>query len=308
MVQKVLSMRLFWREQIERRDIDTLKGQLRAKLGGYGVAIKYITTDNVLFRGVVCNERPNTIDRISYPPADKVTVLGRLNRIGQPTFYASRGAPAVYYEIHAKQGDRIAVSTWELIEPLWMHNLGFHEQSLRRMGTPIAGSRETFANPIPNKSASNARLRRALSEAFTEDVPVGEECRYKLPIAINELLFDGATPLRTDIPNGPRSDMAVGTVYPAMRMRGAVDNVAIRPEFVDRSLRIKFVSYVLVEAADASRLSYTVSSLAQSDTFQGKEIIWREGLTDQRLRRGHITLENNQWVLRDGLNEIYEIH
>jgi hypothetical protein len=301
-------MRLFWREQIKRRDIDTLKGQLRAKLGGYRVAIKYITTDNVLFRGVVCNERPDTIDRISYPPPDMVAMLGRLNRVGQPVFYASRGAPAVYYEIHAKEGDRLAVSTWKLIEPLWMHNLGFHEQSLRRMGTPIAGPRKTFANPIPNESASNARLRRALSEAFTEDVPVGEEYRYKLPLAINELLFEGAAPLRTDVPNGPRSDKAAGTVYPAMRMRGAADNVAIRPEFVDRCLRIKFVSYVLVEAADANRLSYTVSSLAQSDTFQGKDIIWREGLTDERQRRGHITFENNQWVLRDGLNEIYEIH
>jgi hypothetical protein len=168
--------------------------------------------------------------------------------------------------------------------------------------------RETLLQIRPNESTSNARLRRALSEAFTEDVSVGQEYRYKLPIAINELLFDGADLLRADFPNGPRSDKAAGTVYPAMRMRGAADNVAIRPEFVDRYLRMKSVSYVLVEAADAERLSYTVLSLAQSDTLQGKEIIWREGLRDQRQKRGHITFENDQWVLRDGLNEIYDTH
>jgi hypothetical protein len=42
---------------------------------------------------VVCDERPHTIDRVTYPPADKVTKLGRLNRCGQPMFYGSRGAP-----------------------------------------------------------------------------------------------------------------------------------------------------------------------------------------------------------------------
>jgi hypothetical protein len=31
------------------------------------VAINTITTDNLLFRGVVCDERPHTVERISYP-------------------------------------------------------------------------------------------------------------------------------------------------------------------------------------------------------------------------------------------------
>ena len=57
--------RLFWREQIQDRDIDTLKLQLRRKLGGYGVMLSYLTTDNVLFRGVICDEQPKIIDRIS---------------------------------------------------------------------------------------------------------------------------------------------------------------------------------------------------------------------------------------------------
>jgi len=50
--------KLFWREQILERDIETLKRQLREKLGGYRVAINYVKTENLLFRGVVCDERP----------------------------------------------------------------------------------------------------------------------------------------------------------------------------------------------------------------------------------------------------------
>jgi hypothetical protein len=301
-------MKLFWRDEIREKDIDTLKRQLRSKLGGFTKDIGHATTANRFYRGVVCDPRPNNIDRISYPPADKITKLGRLNRTQQSMFYASRGAPAIYYEIHAKAGDRVVVSTWDLIEPVYMHNLGFHPKSLKQIGAPSGGPRMRFANPIPNESKFNANLRQKLSDAFTEDVPEGYEWRYKLSIAINELLFDDAGPLPTRFPDGPRFDKVIGTVYPAMRMRGAADNVAIWPEFVDRFLRLNFVSYVLVEGADAERLSYTVSSLAQSDEFRGNEIIWRPGITDERLRRGHISFENGQWLLRDGLNAIYDIH
>jgi hypothetical protein len=189
-----------------------------------------------------------------------------------------------------------------------MHNLGFHKATLKRIGGPLAGGRQRFANPIPNETKFNEKLRRQLSEAFAEDVPKGEEFRYKLSIAINELLFDDAEPLRNDLPDGPRSDRAAGTVYPAMQMRGAADNVAILPYFVDRYLRLKSVSYGLVEAADPERYSYTVSSLAMSEGLDGKNIIWGPGLTDARARRGHIAFENGMWVQRDGLNEIYDIH
>jgi hypothetical protein len=301
-------MKLFWRDEIRRKDIDTLKRQLRSKLGGYVKDINYVTTKSRLFRGVVCDERPRTIDRISYPPAALITKLGRLNRERQSVFYSSCGAPAVYYEIHAQVGDRVAVSTWEYVEPVYMHNLGFHPKTLKHIGGPTDGSRQRFANPIPNETKFNAQLRHQLSKAFTDDVREGDEWRYKLPIAINELLFDNAGPLPINAFDGPRFDQVVGTVYPAMRMKGAADNVAMRPEFVDRFLRLKFVSYVLVEAADAERLSYSVSSLAQSDEFDRNEIIWRPGITDERLRRGNISYENNQWVLRDGLGEIFDIH
>lgn len=301
-------MKLFWRDEIERKDIDTLKRQLRSKLGGYVKDIGYVTTVTRLYRGVICNEEPLDIARISYPPPALINKLGRLNREQQSIFYATCGAPAVYPEIHAKTGDRIAVSTWKYTDPVYMHNLGFHPSSLKRLGVGIDGPRRRFANPIPNETSSNEKLRRQLSEAFTEDVPGGEEWRYKFPIAINELLFDGAEPLPVTYPDGPRFERVVGTVYPAMRMRGVADNVAIRPEYVDRFLRLEFVQYVLVEAADTERGSFSVSSLAQSNEFHDGQIIWRPGISDERARRGHVSFERGAWILRDGLGDIFDIH
>jgi hypothetical protein len=301
-------MKLFWRDEIRRKSVDTLKYQLRSKLGGFVKDIGYVTTASRLYRGVICKEPPQDISRISYPPSALITKLGRLNREQQSIFYATCGAPAVYPEIHVKTGDRVVVSTWEYTEPVYMHNLGFHPNSLERLGTVVDGPRRRFANPIPNETAENEKLRRQLSEAFTDDVPAGEEWRYKLSVAMNELLFDGAEPLLITYADGPRFERAIGTVYPAMRMRGAADNVAIWPEYADRFLRLTFVQYVLVEAADYDRGSFSVSSLAQSDEFRGGRIMWRPGISDERARRGRVSFERGAWVLRDGLGDVYDIH
>jgi hypothetical protein len=143
--------------------------------------------------------------------------------------------------------------------------------------------------------------------AFTEDIREGQEHRYKQSIAINELLFDGASPL-PEYRDGPKSSRAAGTVYPAVRMRGSADNVAIWPEFVDSSLRIKSVRYVLVEAADEATLSYTFLTLAISTAFCGKDIVWQDTLLPENERRSHVALEGDNWVLRDGFNRIYDLH
>jgi hypothetical protein len=125
-------MKLFTREELKRKDIDTLKRHLRWKIGGYTVASIPMTTDNVLFRAVKCAQQPTTVCRISYPKPHHVTENGRLNRAGSPLFYCSRGAPSAFFEIRAKQGDTIALSRWSLTQPLWMRNLGYCNVSEHR--------------------------------------------------------------------------------------------------------------------------------------------------------------------------------
>jgi hypothetical protein len=224
-------------------------------------------------------------------------------------FYCTAASPAVFFELRAKQGDRIALSQWEVAEPLWMHNLGYHQDALRKIGTSDIAikQRPTLTNPIPNESKKNANLRRSLSRAFTEVVREGREYKYKQSIAINEQLFDKAEPL-TKIPNGPSSSRVAGTIYPALGMRGVADNAAILPEFVDSSLQIKSVYYVLVEAADEATPSYAFLTLAMSSTFSGNNIIWPDTCPPEIERRHHIALEDGRWVSRNGFNQIYDLH
>jgi hypothetical protein len=300
-------MHLFTRDEIKRKDIDTLKKHLRWKLGGYTVASRPLLTDNTLFRAVICQERPTTVARISYPKPEHVTRDGRLNRKGVPIFYCSRAAPSTFFEMHAKEGDMVALSRWAILEPLWMRNLGYHAAALQRLGAPIE-PRMHLVNPIRNEARENERMRKALSLACTEDVRSGEEYRYKLSIAINEWLFDGASPLPTNYPDGPRDGRVAGTVYPAMRMRGMADNVALWPEFVDRYLRLEWMQWVVIEAARDDPPLCTVKHLATAREFPDGNIVWDEAPMSDREGRGTIALEGNRWISRNGFGEIYDVH
>jgi hypothetical protein len=295
-------------EQLQTMTIDALKAYLRRRIGGYRVVIKDMPTTNRVFRGRVCEERPRTTDDISYPQPHRVTKYGRANRDHISMFYGCLGAFPIFFEIHAKQGDLVALSEWATIEPLWMHNLGYHPEALDRMGAPVPSQRSPLVNPIPNETNHNFNLRRRMSLAFTADVPDGSEYRYKETIAINELLFDRASPIAVRGHNSPQSERVAGTVYPTVKMKGLADNVAIWPDFVDRSLRIKSVRFLRVETADQERLAYTFLTIGYSQTFSEKTIVWQGDLAPEAERRTHVTFEDGHWVFRDGSKRIYDVH
>jgi hypothetical protein len=297
--------RLFTDEQVRKNDIDTLERWLRPKLGGYIVAIKDLGSDNEFFRGVVWPEPPNSVADLSYPPVSYAK-LNRASRDGQPMFYASRGAPPVFFELRAKAGQRIALSQWAVNEPIWMHNLGYHQDALRRLGGPNTPLRHHFLNSIPGESKENLQLRRLLSLAFTADVSRGREYRYRLSVAIHELLFGKAEPIPLR-PGGPKSGLVAGTAYPAQQMKGVADNVAIWPAFVDSSLTIKSARYVLVEKAEDG-LSYALFNLAIADTFYNGQIDWHDTDGPDVSRRTYLTFEDGLWISRDGYGRIYDRH
>jgi hypothetical protein len=85
-------------------------------------------------------------------------------------------------------------------------------------------------------------------------------------------------------------------------------NVAIWPEFVDSSLRLKSVRYVLVEAADEAMSSYTFLTISMSTEFSEKNIVWCDVKLSEDRRRSHISLETGSWILGNGFGEIYDLH
>ncbi len=84
--------------------------------------------------------------------------------------------------------------------------------------------------------------------------------------------------------------------------------MAIWPEFVKSSLRIKGVRHGLVEEANEAKSSYTFLTIAYASTFSGRDILWQDTLAPEHKRRSRIALEDNVWVLRDGLDNVYDRH
>jgi hypothetical protein len=298
---------LFSERQLQRLTIEAMKNQLRAKLGGLVRAVKHITPGTLLYRGVFWDRRPELISQISYPPPEKVSNIGRLNRPGQSVFYASCAPPAVFYELKAREGSLIAFSEWEVTKHLWMHNLGYHADAFTRLGALPNPARVTLTEPIPNETPHNNRLRRKVAIAFTQDAPPGFEYRYKQSVALAEFWFAHHQPLPT-YPDGPETGQVAGVVYPSLQMRGDVDNVALWPDFVHSSTALRQVQYVLIEKANYSSLAFTFLTLALSGGFtDGTSINWRDDLPSEEARRCHIALEDDKWVQRDGTGNIMSV-
>jgi hypothetical protein len=188
----------------------------------------------------------------------------------------------------------VALSEWGLIEPLWMHFLGYHPNALATMKAPIPAERAQLVNPIPNETARNDRLRAKMSAAFARAVVEGEEHRYSETIAISELLFDGASPIQSPGPDAPQRNRAAGIVYPSIQMRGLADNVVLLPEFADSCLQLRGMRYLRVEAADHKALSYAFLSLAVSTGLCGNKIVWSDETGPEAERLREVNLSNLQ--------------
>jgi len=163
--------------------------------------------------------------------------------------------------------------------------------------------RHRVTHPIPDETKVNEKLRYQISKAFTSDAPKGKEYRYKQTIAINESLsavvYAGA-----NFPGAPTNPKIAGTVYPAMKMRGDADNVALLPEFVDSSLRLISVRYVKVEKADDASSFYQLLTIGFAEHFSGDAINWSKTLSPDDDRRTVISFENGHWAMRDGRGRV----
>lgn len=191
----------FSEDDIKKHDIDTIKEWLRESVERAVVPIKYITTSTTLCRGVSCQDgRPERIQRISYPPENLAT-LQRASRTGQPGFYCSVASPAPFYELHAKQGDLVSLSFWEVMEPLWLHNLGFHPDTLAELGAQERSivDRGNLIHAIPEEIETNNNIRVIFSRIFAQKISEEKSYRYKQSIAINEFLDE----FEVLFPNGP---------------------------------------------------------------------------------------------------------
>jgi hypothetical protein len=203
-------------------------------------------------------------------------------------FYCSTHRNPVLFELRPQVGSRIALIHYRTNATLTPNLIGYTDKTFRALKAnrrvPDYGTLD-----IDSYSRADALVKDFLSEVFSQVVPVSEEWRYTLSVAVAEKMTMG--------------DLIDALIYPAIPMWANSDNLAIEPAFVDRALDAVYAEYL--EVTDVGTSTFRVNVLDESRTFGSRgEILWlgHQG-TWQMRRQGEelvFEVEDGHWIGRDG--------
>lgn len=266
------------RLNLEVVDIDIIKEKLKPLFVGYTLRAPIYEPGLKLFRGRVCNEKPNNIEDITYPPAKLITKYQRVNRLGQSVFYCCGDWRVPFSECFAKIGDKFILSRWKTVSRLLVNNIGY-------LNDNIMGLRPKSLDELKE---ANILIRNFIDEEFTKIVDKGEEYLYKITIALAEKHFS--------------DDIFNGLLYPSIVIKGRSDNLALKSNYVDKNLMIERVEFIQIVSVKGFEYKIKVLDLATSFGKDGS-IEWKGHPGRWYLKKKGdeliLSVENGRWVARD---------
>jgi len=231
-------------------DINIVKEKLKPLFIGYTLRAPIYEPGLKLYRGRVCNEKPNNIEDITYPPAKLITKYQRVNRPRQSVFYCCAGRRVPFFECFVKTGDKFILSQWKTISRLLVNNIGYLNDNI--MGLQ--------PKSLDELKEANILIRNFIDEEFTKNVNKGEEYLYKITIALAEKHFS--------------DDIFNGLLYPSIAIKGRSDNLALKPHYVDKNLMIERVEFIQIISVKGFEYKIKVLDLATSFGKDGS-IEWK---------------------------------
>jgi|GEM_PF-2399175 len=298
---------------LKTTSVDLIKEMLVPLWLGFSLDVPILRPGELFHRGVILKpeeKRPDIIGRVSYAEPKYVTKYGRVNREGEPRFYASNSRATTLYEIGASPGQYIVISRWSLKESLIAVNIGYI-QEVFNCHNSNRNLKDIWWHRS-NLSEINNVLQNFFSKEFSKHVPDGEEHLYKISIAIAEGLFGNTHfkgELPSDIKNPPKERRLGILLYPSLARSANTDNVVLLPEFVDKYLELRQVDLIYVkEKFDEKNLKIDFLDFANSFTSDGR-IEW-QGRIPHWEGKGNFnwtfTYTDNGLVARNEKGEIVE--
>jgi hypothetical protein len=252
---------------LKEADYDEIKSKIGSLLNA-GARMEAITfpTGTRIFRGVTHKSKPTTSQLLGYPPADYVTNFQRCNAPLNPMFYCSTDPVVILYELRVKPGDIVYRSKWSVIKPFWMMK--------------VFGAYEGYkADPMIEEAFATSELVTSYFETiFSQLIHETFSYQYKTTAALSELLSKGDMP--------PEGDEIGAVLYPSMvhPTRAKTQCLAVRPEIVDRCLKLDYVEECLIKRVEGDIIELKASDFA--DNFDDGAIRW--------------TGRNPTWVIKPG--------
>ena len=274
--------------------IDELKDSLFIIFKGYMNQTPQLKPGQLIYRGVSWDERPNNVSQLSYPPSEVIGVFGRVNRPGKSIFYGCTSMQAIFYELGLESKDQVAVGKWRMKSPFLLNNIGYTSKSFDELQSNRAVPDWSVIKEPPK--GSNALRKEFLSREFTRRVQKGEEHLYKLSIAVAEKHLHG--------------EMFAGLLYPSVARQANADNMALKPDYVDRGMCLEEVQYIQVNKHQ-NELEYDIAVLDSANEFTDTgEILWKgppkKWILDKEGAGLLFRVESGKWVARNKAGEVVE--
>lgn len=221
---------------------------------------------NKLGKGEPC---PSLIDRISYPPIDKVSVdFGRCNRKQEAVFYTSINPEAALREINLEKGDLFLLSKWRVNETIACKALGYTQDEF------LAFHKNKTS--IEDWLKTNGKAFDIVNKTFDKWFSYDGSKYYELTSLIANILMKDPIYIENLICHEKIAILYKSLAYP-MSMHKA-DNLAFSPITVDSGvLSPKEVHFCRVDDIKDYEIKFYVEDSTSS--IYDENLIWKKNTT-----------------------------
>lgn len=222
------------------------------------------------FRGIIYEEKPKFWEDLIYPPRGKA-IMNRVNEKGQSMFYCGTMKQVGLYEINAKPGDKVVLTTWLLTQQMGFLHIGYSTKQI----ADLIEAHSFFGPKASNREAPESELSNVtdqfLRENFCKKIEKENENLKKLTIAIARCRMG-----LKDFVEGEESykQTLYGLFYPTTKLTTEADNFAFMPEMIDSAKIIcDLVEWIEIVEIDANSFSYKILDIALGFDKENR-IVW----------------------------------
>jgi hypothetical protein len=239
---------------LRQHSIEDLTERVRELLEGQPLRCLEFAPGLLLYRGIPCEQLPERLADVSYPPAELVQHDQRANRAGAPMFYCSATWHPPFFEARVQPGDRIVISRWQTQAPLRILSFGYADTCA---DDPNSDRETALHHALANLPTPTREVAAFLTSTFTKTVHDDNQHHYRLSIAVAEACQLGQA--------------FDGLLYPSAAMPSPAHNLALHPSCLDEGkLALHYVEHLRVNHVMTETIDVRSLDIARDTDADGR--------------------------------------
>jgi hypothetical protein len=239
---------------LRQHSIEDLTERVRELLEGQPLRCLEFAPGLLLYRGIPCEQLPERLADVSYPPAELVRHDQRANRAGVPMFYCSATWHPPFFEAGVQPGDGIVISRWQTQKPLRILSFGYADTCA---DDPNSDRETALRHALAHLPTPTREVAAFLTSTFTKTVHDDNKHHYRLSIAVAEACQLGQA--------------FDGLLYPSAAMPSPAHNLALHPSCLDGGkLLLDYVEHLRVNQVMTETIDVRSLNIARGTDAEGR--------------------------------------